>query len=283
MIERPRIVVIVVDNDPQRSASGIINELYNDYEWPLVYAVQSQAGIPQARNTCLAHVEPETDFVCFVDDDEVVEPAWLEQLLLTQRRYDADVVAGPVRPIFPAVAPNWVRTGRLFRPYSHRTGDTISEAATSNVLFKLSLAIRYHIRFYEKMALTGGTDKLFFEQLRMRGAKMIWCDEAIVHEVIPTRRLRPIWFIQRGFRVGTTDARTARITKGTWRGTASSVWRAASRGSWALLFLPLYIALGKGPFIYNVSRLAYSVGSLLGTFGISYNEYVSMRHRKVPE
>jgi succinoglycan biosynthesis protein ExoM len=275
-IETPDLSVIVVDNDPPGSARRTVEEIAKDYRWPLLYAVESRAGIPQARNCCLDHVELKTAFVCFVDDDEWVEPAWLEQLLSTQRMCAAHVVAGPVLPIFPSAAQTWVQ-GRLFVRARHPTGETIAEAATNNVLFKPDLAVRHGIRFNEAMALTGGTDKLFFEELRAKGAKMVWCDEAVVHEVIPSCRLHLAWFIQRGFRIGTTDARIARITKGRWKGIGLSIWRAASRGAWAFLFLPVYLVLGKGAFVHNAIRLAYGVGSLFGSLGISYDEYAAMR------
>lgn len=275
----PRVSVVVVDNDPEGTAEQIVEAFRGTYRWPLTYALERRPGIPQARNCCLANVERETDFVCFVDDDEVVEPAWLDRLLSTQRDFDADVVAGPVLPLLPPEAPAWARAGCLFVWARHRTGETIGEAATGNVLFRRELPRRHHIHFNEAMALTGGTDKLFFEELRSRGARMVWCDEAVAHETVPPRRLRPFWFIQRGYRVGTTDARIARLTRGRWRGTILVGWRVATRLGYGILALPVYVGLGKGPLIYNLSRLAYGVGLLTNSLGLSYDEYAVMRRQ----
>lgn len=111
---------------------------------------------------------------------------------------------------------------------------------------------------------------------------MVWCEEAVAHERIPARRVRPSWFVQRGFRVGTTDARIAKLTKGVPRGTVRAVWLGASRVAYALLTLPIYLVLGRAPFVYNVTRMAYGVGCLMGTIGWTYDEYAPMHRRSVP-
>lgn len=275
--EPPDVEVIIVDNDPEESARQTVEALRPDYRWPLTYAVEKQPGIPQARNRCLASVASGTNFVCFVDDDEVVEPAWLDRLLSTQRNFDADVVAGPVLPIFPAEAPDWAREGRLVTWKRHRTGDCIDEARTGNVLFRPELARRNLIRFDEDMALTGGEDKLFFEQLRLRGARMVWSAEALAHTPVPPQRIRAIWFIKRSYRVGTTDARIARLTMGRLRGSGLAAWRAASRSIYGVFTLPVYLLLGKGPIVYNVSRIAYGIGSMAGLMGRRYEQYATVR------
>ena len=62
------------------------------------YVHEPRPGISHARNRGVA--EAKGDFVAFIDDDELPAPNWLESLLLTQRTYRADVVLGPVRPVF---------------------------------------------------------------------------------------------------------------------------------------------------------------------------------------
>jgi succinoglycan biosynthesis protein ExoM len=69
------------------------------------YVQEPRRGISYARNTCLDHVARDAEFFAMIDDDEVPELDWLEQLLCAQARAGADVVRGPVVPDFPEGAP----------------------------------------------------------------------------------------------------------------------------------------------------------------------------------
>jgi GT2 family glycosyltransferase len=46
------------------------------------------------------HAAASADSVAFVDDEEVPDPRWLQELLIVQSRYGANVVCGPVLPVF---------------------------------------------------------------------------------------------------------------------------------------------------------------------------------------
>ena len=64
------------------------------------YVQEPRRGISYARNTCLDHVARDAEFFAMIDDDEVPELDWLEQLLCAQARAGADVVRGAVVPVF---------------------------------------------------------------------------------------------------------------------------------------------------------------------------------------
>jgi hypothetical protein len=77
----------------------------------------SRTSHPDCRAT---HIAPTCDFFAFIDDDEIPDPNWLEQLLLTQARTGADVVRGCVEPILPDGSPTWIKDGHFFGwPRSH--------------------------------------------------------------------------------------------------------------------------------------------------------------------
>ncbi|UCC32144.1 MAG: glycosyltransferase family 2 protein, partial [Phycisphaerales bacterium] len=81
----PDIEVIVVDNDADTSAASVCDLLRRDLNWPLRYEVEPQRGIPFARNRAVACAADTADFVSFIDDDEVPQPSWLDELLAVQR------------------------------------------------------------------------------------------------------------------------------------------------------------------------------------------------------
>lgn len=73
--------IIVVDGSPLRDKNL---EDYNS-KMPLTYYHVSEAdrGLTKQRNFGLSKVSPETDIVCFLDDDVVLKPDYFQQIIAT--------------------------------------------------------------------------------------------------------------------------------------------------------------------------------------------------------
>ncbi len=71
-------------------------------------------GISRARNLALAHAE--APIVCFFDDDELVDPNWIESLRTAWLHATADVavIGGPIRPRWETRRPSWLREDILY-------------------------------------------------------------------------------------------------------------------------------------------------------------------------
>ncbi len=185
-IEHPNIEVIVVDNDVNSSVEELCKNFQPNFKWQLKYVTESQRGISYARNKCVASASPNADFVAFIDDDEVPEPNWLEELLSVQQMYDADVVGGPVLPRFLTDdVPQWVIKGKFFEQQRYPTGYLLKFTSSGNVLIRSQVLKRMTKIFDERFALTGGEDTHFFMRVYRAGYKLVWADEAIVYEYIP--------------------------------------------------------------------------------------------------
>jgi glycosyltransferase involved in cell wall biosynthesis len=203
--EQPEIEVVIVDNHASGSAEAIINEIRVEFNWQLKYTIEQRQGISFARNQAIASCAPHTDFIAFIDDDETAEPSWLDELLVVQQKFNADVVWGPNLPKFVEDnVPNWVTKGRFFDPPRYPTGHLLKYAATNNVLIRKKLLEDMNVRFEERFALTGGEDTYLFMSARRAGYKLIWADEAITYEWVPQSRTQMKWILQRGFRGSST-------------------------------------------------------------------------------
>ncbi|MEA5570617.1 glycosyltransferase family 2 protein [Calothrix sp. UHCC 0171] len=197
--EVPDIEVIVIDNDFKGSARGICRQIETDFQWQLKYYIEAQRGISFARNRAIASVSQDSQFVAFIDDDEVPENNWLDELLSVQKAYRADVVAGPVIPNFIKDVPQWVAKGKFFEPRRYPTGHPIEIAFAGNVLIRTEILQKIDPVFDERFAITGGEDTNLFMRLRRAGYKFVWANEAIVHEWIPQSRTNIKWVLQRGY------------------------------------------------------------------------------------
>jgi succinoglycan biosynthesis protein ExoM len=198
--DRPNIEVIVVDNDRENSAFQVIEEIESNFQWEIKFDREPERGISYARNRALANASKEANFIAIVDDDEVPATDWLEQLLLVQKQYDADVVTGAVVPHFddPEV-PEWIKKGKFFETPRFPTGSSRHVAFTNNVLIRGELIQKLKLAFDRRFAIAGGEDVYFFMCLHSQGYKIIWADEAIVYEWIPTSRANAKWILQRGY------------------------------------------------------------------------------------
>jgi succinoglycan biosynthesis protein ExoM len=187
------ISILVVDNDATGSAEETAREVLSTTPIPYRYLVEPREGLVQGRNRVLEEAH-DHDFLALLDDDEIATPTWLEQLTKSQCKYEADVVTGPVDPLFEA-APPWVIEGNFFSPRSFPTGSRPPFVETNNVLISGALAKlnRFDLRFER----TGGEDTYFFGQLDRDGARMVWCEEARVSEIVPPARTTADWLIER--------------------------------------------------------------------------------------
>src|SRR5690606_31942716 len=99
-----------------------VSTRYGASDLDVQYRVEERQGIPFARNAVLEAFQEFGDVLAFVDDDEEVTSSWLSRLLTTWSSTGADVVAGPVLPLFEEEPPSWVVRGGLFNRKRMATG-----------------------------------------------------------------------------------------------------------------------------------------------------------------
>jgi glycosyltransferase involved in cell wall biosynthesis len=266
--------VVVVDNDVDESARSVVDGR-TVAGVPVEYVVEPERGIAHARNRALACVAAGVDAIAFIDDDEAPDPGWLDAVLDVWRSTGADVVIGPSVPQFADGTPSWMIDGGFFDRKRFATGTPISPmfARTSGVLVdarRLPSPPVFDVRF----PLTGGSDTELFHRLVAGGARMVWCDEAIVHERVPPSRARVRWLVMRQFRTG--NARSLRLLPPGRRGVVRRA-RRIGRGVLDAVtgVAALLAAAGKGRAagVRALQRIAYAIGLVTGALGVPYREY----------
>lgn len=188
--------IVVVDNDRLQSAKATVEAYLQHVSIPVKYCCEPQKNIALARNHAIINANGE--FLAFIDDDEYPAPQWLGTLLSTCIKTEADGVLGPVVPYFEAPPPQWVVKGRFFDRPTHATGDiiTLSQARTGNVLFRKNMFVEVREVFRKEFG-TGGEDVDFFRRMMNHGYRFIWCNEAVVHELVPATRCRRRYLLKR--------------------------------------------------------------------------------------
>lgn len=270
--EKPLLELIVVDNDVSGTAMQLCQEMRSGFKWPLNCFIEVKRGISYARNKAIESVSDDAGFVAFIDDDEVPEPYWLDELLYVQYKYNADVVTGPVLPYFTGDVSKWIQRGGFFERERHPTGHFISYARTGNVLIR-SKIFNDLGRFDERFALTGGEDTHFFMRVHRAGFKIVWSDAAIVYEWVPESRMNAKWILQRAFRVGNTDGlceiylSSSLLVRIVWTA------RGFARISKGLLRIPAVFLFGRHQLVKSLRSIFHGAGTIAGIVGIKYEEY----------
>jgi succinoglycan biosynthesis protein ExoM len=276
--ELPIIEIIVVDNDPAGSACELCEEVGRELGWSLECHVEPRRGIPYVRNKAVASVKEGTDFIAFIDDDEVPEPSWLDELLYVQQSCGADVVSGPVLPHFIGAVPNWITKGKFFERPRRPTGQLLNVAATNNVLVRSEVFSKIGELFDVRYARTGVDDTLFFMRVHRAGYKMVWADNAWVYEWIPQSRANTRWILQRAYRSGNSWI-LVELNFRPWAmvGLVRSA-TASMRIAQGLLLVTLSPGLGYHVFVKGLGYIGLGVGLLTGLAGMRYEEYRKKTH-----
>lgn len=269
----PEVEIVIVDNDPGSSARTVCDALRSEVKWPLRYDVEPRRGIPFARNKAVSCAVDTADFIAFIDDDEVPEPSWLDELLRVQRLEDADVMTGPVVPEFPEEVPAWIVKGRFFEMGRHPTGQRVDVAYTGNVLMRSDVPRAMGQCFDERFALTGGEDSHLFRRLHVAGYSIVWADDAVIRESVPDSRARFAWLVKRFYRVGNTRGLVS-IDLGS--PVLTRLLLVAKAFVWGVIGLLTGISglvRGRHVLVHGIRNMAYGVGMLLSISGIRYEEY----------
>lgn len=203
------IRLLVIDNDPEGRARPTVERS----AVPAEYVHEPSPGIAAVRNRALREAA-DASVLIFIDDDEVPSDGWLEHLLETYQSHRSAAVVGPVISTFSQEVPEYVSAGRYFDRLRWATGTTVATAATNNLLLDLATVRAEGLSFDERFGLTGGSDTLFCLQLTRAGGTIVWCDEAVVYDEVPSSRNTREWVTQRAYRSGNTWSRASLVVAG---------------------------------------------------------------------
>jgi succinoglycan biosynthesis protein ExoM len=274
--EVPQRRIVVVDNDPDAGAEDIVARVAARPA-PITYAHEPVPGISAARNRALDEAR-EDDLLVFIDDDERPTEHWLRDLLRLRASTGATAVVGPVISRFDTEPDGFIRAGRFFDRRRLPTGTDIDVAATNNLLLDLRAIRGMALRFDEAAGTTGGEDTLFTRAIRAHGGRIVWCDEAIVHDIVPAARTTRRWVLLRalssGNSWGLTSMRLAPDPAARLRTVAalhgSALTRLVGGGGRAVLGVALRSEAHRARGLRSAARGA---GMLLGAWGVPYREY----------
>ena len=265
--------IIVVDNDDKRSAEDVVSK-YRNLFVPINYFHEPKKNIALARNRCVS--EAKGDYIAFIDDDEFPIADWLLRLFKTCNQFKVDGVLGPVKPYFEKKPPAWLLKSKLCERPSYSTGKLLnwSETRTGNVLFKRQILNGLDYIFDPTLGIQG-EDQDFFKRLIKKGCRFIWCQEAIVYDVVTSERYFKKYYIRRALLQGCASAQHFKREK---KVKAIRILMKSFVASVAYSFaLPVIFFCSHHLFMKYLVKDLHHISRLLGFFNIVKIEKISFR------
>jgi succinoglycan biosynthesis protein ExoM len=275
------VEVVVVDNDAAGSAGPVV-ERHRSRRPPfqLHYEIQPERSIAITRNRTVALASG--DWLAFIDDDERAPREWLERLMSAVERFRADGVLGPVEPIVPETAPLWIRRGRFYDFPRMRSGEPVpaNRMRFGNLVLR-GISVRAQPGpFNPAYKLASGEDGDLLTRLMNSGARLVWCDEAVVHEPVESARLSLRWLLLRALSGGQDFARNTLI--GLYGKVSPLVrtklfLRALLQLLAAIVLAAITFPLGRHRSAHWLTRAAANFGKLSAFWGWRYQAYAKVQ------
>ena len=262
--------LLIVDNDAVCSAASMVEAYQYLSPWPVTYAVAPVRGIPFARNKALEEAM-DSDFIAFIDDDDIADSKWIQTLYETLLKYGAEVVAGCMRYRFPT-GHERLATLDLFADIATATGAQLPSAWSGNVLFSAKLYREWGLRFDTDFRFCGGSDHHFFAMAGKRSARIIMCREAIIYSDISQQRTKRRWLVRRSLRNGATRSIADRKINGLRYAFGQACCSVSSGVPYALRLMRGSIK-GEVLTIHPFLAICFIAGRICGLVGLTPQEY----------
>ena len=210
-IDDYNLEIIVVDNDPNKTAEAVVKRfseiIISNPRCTVKYDMQPEKNIALTRNKT---VDLATGgYLFFIDDDEYADENCLYHHLKVMNEFDADVTFGNVIPYFNEIStPSYIKFAQIYYKTNAEDGKATKYFFTSNTMLSLKKIKKEIINFNPDYGITGGSDYEFFLRITDESSKFLSAASSIVFEFIPPERSNLKWLVKRVFRTGNNYSRS---------------------------------------------------------------------------
>lgn len=220
--------IIVVDNNSTDGTKTVVEEVAGKSGKPVRYLFEPLQGKSHALNSGIRAACG--DFIAFCDDDVIADSNWIQELYKAFVTFNADVVGGPVKPLWSSKPPKWLEDpARQFGPLAvlDRGERPIiageAERKAGNFLFGSNMAIRRSV--FNEVGLFrtdlgpagarkgGSEDSEMVKCLLEVNKRMVYIPTAFVIHKIPPERMTLAYLRKWNFWMARSNARLSTFQK----------------------------------------------------------------------
>ncbi len=265
--------LVVIDNYPTEEVKEIVEVETADLGFPSKYVEEERRGLVFARNRALQEAEAlNVDYIAFFDDDDHPDEGWLENLWNCMNEYSATVVTGRMTFTWPETCTLNEEVKRIYdrRRMNFQTGEIKQRCGSCNTLFDFQFSRKHNLSFNPIFNLTGGEDSHFFESMTLKGAKIVWCEEAVVYSDIVEERTTENYIRNRRQTVGYTAYLRDQLLFGKTKALRKGMSSIIRNGFW---ILKNYFAQSERTRVKRTMKKAELKGLVKAMLGKPFDNY----------
>jgi GT2 family glycosyltransferase len=272
-----RFAVVIVENDATANEGArMAAQFLGSRRLQGLCIVEPRQGNCQAINAAFETAQqafPQALHFLMIDDDEIASPDWLERMVHAAETTGAEVIGGPVWPIFVDAMKQELERHPAFRPAYETSGPVPVIYGSGNCLITRPVFARLGSPAFDmRFNFLGGGDVDFFTRCRGVGMKFHWVAEAVISETVPESRTEPRWLALRGLRIGAINYHIQRKM-------ARSLWSRAKLLAKVMALMPVSLlraarlAAAEHKVLIALHPMIVATGGALAVIGIEPRPY----------
>jgi glycosyltransferase involved in cell wall biosynthesis len=213
--------ILIVDNNSTDGTSEVCQRFVQRNPQRYKYLIEKQQGKSFALNTGVESARG--NLLAFADDDVLVEPDWLYELVSAMNENGCAGVAGKIVPVWNSPKPDWFSLdgphGLMLAIVEYDLGDQNQFCRIENPPFGANLALRRDVfgkygMFRTDLGPVAGTtlrgeDTEYCRRLMSHGEKLLYVPRAVVFHPVPEERTTKRYFESWYFDYGRMLVRTS--------------------------------------------------------------------------
>lgn len=230
--------ILVVNNNSRDNTKEILKETIEKNKTKNIKVVEEfSQGIVFARNRAIEE-SLQSDYLIFIDDDELPHPGYLQAAIDTFKKYPVDVVGGRINVNFENhVRPEWL-SDDLLKPlaaidYGDKAfmiTDSSTPLWTSNIAYKTKIfknGLRFDKNYNrEGYNVGGGEDEVMFRKFLELGIPVMYQPAMVADHFVEPWRLKRGYFYRLNYTLGYKEGRYAtEIRRNTTFGVPKYIYR----------------------------------------------------------
>lgn len=269
--------ILFIDNNSTDGTAARLASLAQEPGANIRIVFEPRQGIVFARNRAIEECL-NSQYLFFMDDDELPMPGWLTAGLDALQQDKADCTGGRIRVNFaPYTRPPWLGDELLgfLAEVDHSDApfwvtESSSSIWTANVAYRMGIfiedpSLRFDPRYNrEGDGVGGGEDAILFQELLRRKARIRYRPDMVVEHFVEPWRLKRGYFLRLHYRAGMRFGQYQKSGDSkSIAGVPLYLVRQAASQSLGVISLLLR---NKSNILRNTMNIAYTLGQMRGRF-----------------
>lgn len=267
--------IIIIDNNSADATQKLVNSYADSFQTKFISLRETRQGKSYALN--LGITTSHSDVLIFTDDDVVLDPHWLGEIIRFFEANEVDVLGGRVLPVYSPHFPPWVKHNQYYLRgpiVSYDYGEDTINFNTGKITAFIGANVAYKRSVFDDTGLYNielgvgrGTlceDIEMFVRAVKKGKKIIYHGKALVNHPVDPQRITLRYIAKWNFLQGKSTAMLEAVEDGQKLSCIAGVPRYLFRSVVIKLAKLLASAVRPKTFLKQWCALFFNLGMVAG-------------------